>query len=249
MCPQFTIVIPTYNENENIETLSRDILALNKNFQIIVVDDNSPDGTGNILDNLVPKYPSLKVVHRSKKSGLGSAYGEGFKLALEEKADFILQMDADFSHQPAYIPRLLEAAKHADLVIGSRYVRGGGIKNWNFTRRFLSRLANLYVRIVTAMPVSDATSGFKCFRREVLENIDLDKISSEGYGFQIEMNYLVWQKGFRIKEIPIIFYERRLGKSKLSRRIIAEALWLVWRLRLSHRWTQMKRYRLAPLEI
>jgi len=225
------IVIPTYNENENIERLVKGILDLAKGFQIIVVDDNSPDGTGEILDTLARKYPQLKVIHRPEKLGLGTAYIEGFKLVLKEKADFIFEMDADLSHDLQYLSRMLEVINTCDLVIGSRYIHGGGVENWDFTRYLLSRLANLYVKTVTGMPVYDSTSGFKCFRREVLESIDLDEIDSEGYGFQIEMNYLAWKKGFRIKEVPIVFHERRLGKSKLSRKIIWEALWLVWKLR------------------
>lgn len=225
------IIIPTYNERENIERLVKEILNLNKDFRIIAIDDNSPDGTGEILDRLAQEYSQFKVIHRPGKQGLGTAYLDGFRLALKEKADFIFEMDADFSHEPAYLPKMLEAIKDCDLVIGSRYIRRGGIENWNFRRRFLSRLANLYVKLITGLPLSDSTSGFKCFRREVLETINLNKINSEGYAFQIEMNYLVWSKGYRIKELPIVFSERRLGKSKLSRKIIWEAVWLVWKLR------------------
>ncbi|MGE4357224.1 MAG: polyprenol monophosphomannose synthase [Candidatus Omnitrophota bacterium] len=226
------IVIPTYNERENVETLVEEILSLDKDFHLIFVDDNSSDGTGKILDNLKEKYIQLQVIHRTEKLGLGSAYRAGFKFALKNQFDFIFQMDADFSHSPQYIPQMLSAIKDCDLVIGSRYIEGGRIKNWPPSRRLLSGMANLYVHIVTGMPIHDATGGFKCFRKEVLEEIDLDKISSDGYAFQIEMNYLVWKKNFQIKEIPIIFYERRKGKSKLNRKIIWEALWLVWRLRL-----------------
>lgn len=225
------IVIPTYNEKENISFLIKEILTLKNISQIIVVDDNSSDGTGEVLKNLAQEIPQLIVIQRYKKLGLGTAYLEGFKLVLKENPDFILQMDGDFSHNPGYIPLMLEAIKDSDLVIGSRYICGGGIKNWSFWRKTLSRFGNLYVRLITGIPVRDATSGFKCFRREVLETLDLEKISSQGYAFQIEMNYLVWKKKFRIKEIPIVFYERKGGRSKLNWRIVFEALWRVWRLR------------------
>ncbi|MCM8766352.1 MAG: polyprenol monophosphomannose synthase [Candidatus Omnitrophica bacterium] len=228
------IVIPTYNESKNIALLIKTIFSLTDGLSIIAVDDNSPDGTGEILDSLAKEIPRLKVIHRHKKMGLGSAYTEGFKLALQEKSNFVFQMDGDFSHDPKYILQMLKAIKDYDLVIGSRYVPGGGVENWNFWRRILSKFGNLYVRLITGIPVRDTTSGFKCFRREVLESINLERISSEGYAFQIEMNYLVWQKGFRIKEIPIIFYERRREKSKINGRIILEALRIVWKLRYQY---------------
>ena len=225
-----TIVIPTYNEKENIELLIRKILELSNDFQIIVVDDNSPDGTGEILDKLAQKTPQLKIIHRPKKLGIGSAYIEGFKFALKEKPDFIFQMDGDLSHDPKYLFSMLAEIKNCGLVIGSRYIKGGGIRYGNLIRRLLSRIANFYAKIMTEIPISDTTSGYKCFRREVLEKINLDNISSQGYAFQIEMNYLTWKRGFCIKEIPIIFYERSQGKSKMSFKIIWEAFLLVWKL-------------------
>ncbi|MCX5657223.1 MAG: polyprenol monophosphomannose synthase [Candidatus Omnitrophica bacterium] len=225
-----TIIIPTYNESENIERLIRQVLALPGDFRIIVVDDNSPDGTGKILDKLASQLAQIRVLHRPRKLGLGTANIEGFKLALKEKADLIFQMDGDLSHQPHYLIQMLEAIKNCDLVVGSRYIPGGGVKNWGLLRRLLSRMANLYVRKITGMPLYDSTSGLKCFRREVIEYFNLDCISSEGYAFQIEMDYLAWKNNFRIQEIPIVFSERLRGKSKLNRKIIFEAFWLAWKL-------------------
>jgi dolichol-phosphate mannosyltransferase len=226
------IIIPTYNESENIERLIRQILALPGDYRIVVVDDNSPDGTGKILDKLASQLPRIRVLHRPKKLGLGAAYIAGFKLALKEKADLIFQMDADLSHEPQYLTKMLEAIRTCDLVIGSRYISGGRVKNWGLLRRFLSRSANLYAKKITGMLLYDSTSGFKCFRREVIESFNLDCISSEGYAFQIEMDYLTWKNNFRIQEIPIVFSERLRGKSKLNRKIIFEAFCLAWKLRM-----------------
>ncbi|MCM8784144.1 MAG: polyprenol monophosphomannose synthase [Candidatus Omnitrophica bacterium] len=230
----FVVVIPIYNEKEHIKPLIKEILAVENVSKIIVIDDNSSDGTGGVLDELKEEVWQLKVIHRPQKLGLGTAYIEGFRLALKEDCNFILQMDGDFSHDPKYIPQMLEAIKTCDLVIGSRYISQGGIKNWSLWRRLLSKVASIYVRIITKMPLNDPTSGFKCFRRKVLEKITLDKIHSQGYAFQIEMNYLVWGNNFRIKEIPIVFYERKRGKSKLNLRIILEAMWRVWELRFGN---------------
>jgi len=226
------IIIPTYNEKENIEKLIEEIRKLNRDFRILIIDDNSPDGTGRIADELAGKYSEVSVLHRSAKLGLGTAYIIGFKYALENNYDLVFTMDADFSHQPKYLIDLLEKAKEYDLVIGSRYVKDGQIQNWPLHRLILSRGANIYVRMVTRLPIFDSTGGFNCYRKEVLEKIDLDTIISDGYAFQIEMKYRLWEKGFSIKEVPITFIERARGTSKISKRIILQAFFLVWKLRL-----------------
>jgi len=227
------IIIPTYNEKENIEKLIEEIRKLNKDFHILIIDDNSPDGTGRIADGLVRRYSEVSVIHRPAKLGLGTAYITGFKYALENNYDLVFTMDADFSHQPKYLIDLLEKAKEYDLVIGSRYIEDGGIENWPFHRSLLSQGANIYVRMVTRLPIFDSTGGFNCYRREVLGKIDLDTIISDGYAFQIEMKYRLWKKGFSIKEVPITFIDRTRGTSKISKRIIFQAFFLVWKLRLS----------------
>jgi len=226
-----TIIIPTYNERQNIERLIELIIELGKDFHIIIVDDNSPDGTGEVADKLALEFEQVKVIHRIRKLGLGTAYMEGFKRALKDGADYIFEMDADFSHDPKYLPTFMEAIKDNDLVLGSRYIRGGAVVNWPFRRLLLSRMASFYVRTITGLPVADPTGGFKCFGRNVLESIGLDGIRSNGYAFQIEMTYKAWKKGFRIKEIPITFVERGHGKSKMGLRIILEAIWIVWKLK------------------
>jgi dolichol-phosphate mannosyltransferase len=228
------IVIPTYNERENIENLVIDILNLKLGIHIIIVDDNSPDGTGEIADKLAQKFPEVKVIHRERKSGLGTAYVKGFKTALENGADVIFEMDADYSHDPKYIPEFLKAIEKYDVVIGSRYTNGISIVNWPIQRLFISLLANFYVRFLLGIPIKDCTSGFKCFRKEVLDSVNLSKIKSNGYAFQIEMNYLAYKKGFKIKEIPIIFVDRRTGTSKMSRKVVIEAIIIVWRLLLEN---------------
>jgi len=225
------IIIPTYNEKENIEKLIEEIRKLNKDFRILIIDDNSPDGTGRIADRLARKYSEVSVIHRSAKLGLGTAYIIGFKYALENNYDLIFTMDADFSHQPRYLIDLLEKAKEYDLVIGSRYVKDGQIQNWPLHRLILSRGANFFVRMVTRIPIFDSTGGFNCYRKEVLEKIDLNTIISDGYAFQIEMKYKLWKKGFSIKEIPVTFIERARGTSKISKRIIFQAFFLIWKLR------------------
>lgn len=226
-----TIVIPTYNECENIATLLERILALPR-FRVLVVDDNSPDGTAAIVTRLAENEPRVGLLSRPEKRGLGSAYVAGFRRALAEGADYIFEMDADFSHDPAYLPRLLEAAESRyDLVLGSRYIPGGGTADWGAVRQFISRGGNLYARLILGLPVMDATGGFRCYRRRVLEAIDLDDIQSNGYAFQIELVYRTLRAGFRIGELPIIFPDRRVGRSKMSRRIVLEALINVWRLR------------------
>lgn len=226
------VIIPTYNEAENIKKIIHTVLAKQAELHILVVDDNSPDNTGNIVETIKENEPRVHLLERKKKLGLGSAYVAGFKYALAEKFDYIIEMDADFSHNPDDLPRLLQAAQEADLVIGSRYVEGVNVVNWPMRRLLLSYFASLYVRIVTMMPIKDPTGGFKCFHRSVLEAIDLDGIISDGYSFQIEMNYRAWLKHFVIKEIPIIFIDRRAGKSKMSQKIVYEAIRVVWKLRL-----------------
>lgn len=227
-----TVIVPTYNERDNIETLIERVLCFPR-FRVLVVDDNSPDGTGALVGAIAAGNPRVGLLARPGKQGLGTAYLAGFRRALAEGARFIFEMDADFSHDPAYLPRLQTAAEtRFDLVLGSRYVRGGGTVNWGITRRMISRGGNLYAGLILGLPVADATGGFRCYRREVLETIDLDAVRSNGYSFQIEMAYRAYRAGFRIGEIPIIFPDRRVGQSKMSRRIVIEALINVWRLRL-----------------
>jgi dolichol-phosphate mannosyltransferase len=226
------IVIPTYNERENLGELVPQILATDSRFEVLVVDDASPDGTGEIADQLAASVPRVHVIHREGKFGLGSAYRTGFRYALERDYDLVFEMDADFSHDPGSLPEFMKAIEDADLVIGSRYLRGVTVVNWPMGRLLLSYAANRYTRLVTRLPVCDATAGFKCFRRRVLEAIDLDQVRSDGYSFQIEMSFKTWKRGFRVKEIPIVFSDRRVGISKMSNRIVREAAVMVWRLRL-----------------
>ncbi len=233
------IIFPTYNERENIEKIVHAVLPLDPRINVLVVDDNSPDGTGEIVDKLAAQESKVHVLHREKKEGLGRAYLAGFKWALAEGYDFIFEMDADFSHGPEYIKDFLREIQQNDLVIGSRYITGVNVINWPMSRLLLSYSANVYTRIVTGLPLRDATGGFKCFRRKVLESLDLDAIGSNGYSFQIEVSMRVWKKGFKIKEIPIIFYDRTAGQSKMSRRIIREAIWMVWWLRLKSLFGQL----------
>jgi dolichol-phosphate mannosyltransferase len=226
------VIIPTYNEKENLEAIIQAVLRQDSQLNILIVDDNSPDGTGQIADRISHDNNKVHVLHRQRKMGLGQAYIAGFKYALEHKYDFVFEMDADFSHDPKYLPEFLKSMEMADLVLGSRYVRGVNVVNWPMSRLLLSYFANVYSRWITGVPVRDSTGGFKCYRREVLEKIQLDKIKSEGYSFQIETCFRAWKKGFRIKEIPIIFVERRAGHSKMSKRIVREAIWVVWKLRI-----------------
>ena len=228
------VVIPTYNERENIERIVSALLALPVDLHVLVVDDNSPDGTGRLVEDWTRREPRLHTLNRGAKLGLGGAYIAGFKWALaNSNAQFIFEMDADFSHDPAAIPFFLEKIRDADVVIGSRYSGGVTIVNWPLSRLILSVSANIYTRIVTGMPVHDATGGFKCFRRDVLAALPLDRIRSDGYSFQIEMNYHVWKRGLRIVEMPIVFTDRLVGSSKMSRRIIWEAAFMVWKLRFA----------------
>jgi dolichol-phosphate mannosyltransferase len=226
------VIIPTYNEVENIEQLLSILLEDNKDLEILVLDDNSPDGTARVVKGKMEAESRIHLIERPGKMGLGSAYVTGFKYALEHGFEYIMEMDADFSHNPKDVPRLLEEAKNYDLVIGSRYSNGVNIVNWPFKRLLISYFASKYVRIITSMPIKDPTGGFKCFNRRVLESINLDKILSDGYAFQIEMNFRAWTRGFRIKEIPIIFTERINGVSKMSKHIVWEAAWMVWHLQI-----------------
>jgi dolichol-phosphate mannosyltransferase len=226
------VVTPTYNEADNIERFIAEVLRQNDSLDILVVDDNSPDGTGAIVKKLQATNSRIHLLERPAKLGLGTAYVEGFKYAIQKKYEFIFEMDADFSHNPNEIPNFLQKAEHADLVLGSRYTNGVRVVNWPIRRLILSYGANLYTRIITGMPIKDATSGFKCFRRNVLETINLDKIHSNGYAFQIEMTFKAWKKKFRVVEHPIIFVDRRSGVSKMSKKIVYEAVLMVWKLKL-----------------
>lgn len=225
------IIIPTYNEQENVRSIAAAVFQAYSGADILFVDDNSPDGTGNILKEMAVANNRIHMLHQQDKRGLGRAYLSGFKWALERDYTHIFEMDADFSHNPSEIPKFLAAARDADLVLGSRYLNGIRIINWPLNRLILSRAASSYVRLVTGMPFSDPTSGYKCFRREVLEAVDLGRIKSNGYSFQIEMTYMAWKLGFRIQEVPIIFEDRRSGHSKMNTDIIREALWMVMKLR------------------
>src|SRR5579883_852793 len=225
------IVMPTYNERENIAAIVEEIARCAPQADILVIDDNSPDGTGEIADGLRERFPQLSTLHRPGKLGLGTAYVTGFRYALEHGYDLIFEMDADFSHDPRYLPGFFTEAEHADLVIGSRYVPGGGTPNWSLLRRFISNGGNIFARTVLRLPIKDATAGYRCYRREVLETLELGAIQSQGYAFQVEMAYQTLQHGFRVREMPIIFVDRRVGKSKMSRKIFIEGLLYVLRAR------------------
>lgn len=226
------VIVPTYNERFNIARLIPAVLAQDPSIEILVVDDGSPDGTGAIVDAIATNNPKVHVIHRAGKLGLGTAYIAGFRWALERKYDLVFEMDADFSHNPERLPEFLSAIREADLVLGSRYQDGHvNVVNWPMSRLFLSYAANIYARFVTGLPVFDTTGGFKCFRRNVLESIDLNSVKSNGYAFQIEMSFRAWKRGFRLMEIPIIFVDRTEGVSKMSKKIVREAIWMVWRLR------------------
>ncbi|GAB4295028.1 MAG: polyprenol monophosphomannose synthase [Desulfuromonadia bacterium] len=226
------VVIPTYNERDNIVPLVEAILRQGDLFHILIVDDDSPDGTGKVADSLAASNPRVSVMHRRGKLGLGSAYREGFRAALDAGADYVIEMDADFSHDPALLPRFIEKMEEADVVIGSRYLNGVSVVNWPLRRLMLSYFASVYTRVITGLDLRDCTSGFKCFRRKVLETIDLDAIRSDGYSFQIEMNFRCRELGFRLAEIPIIFIDRHAGTSKMSKKIVREAVFMVWRLKI-----------------
>jgi dolichol-phosphate mannosyltransferase len=228
------VVIPTYNERGNLEPIVREVLETDKSLEILIVDDNSPDKTGELADELARSQPRLHVLHRARKEGLGRAYLAGFGWALKGDFDPIFEMDADFSHDPRYLPRFLEAIRNgADLVLGSRYVQGGGTVNWGLTRQAVSRGGSLYARTILGVHVRDLTGGFKCFRRSTLQGLGLDTVQSTGYSFQIELTYRAIRRGFKVVEIPIVFEDRRVGQSKMSRRIFVEAASMVWKLRFS----------------
>ncbi len=234
MSQETLIIIPTYNELENIGPITQAIFENLPETDILIVDDNSPDGTGKKADELAAADARIQVMHREGKQGLGKAYLAGFKWALERPYKFIFEMDADFSHDPKRLPAFLEAAKDgADLVLGSRYVEGGGTVNWGLSRKIISRGGSLYARTILGIPINDVTGGFKCFRREVLEGIGLDEVMSVGYSFQVELNYRAVRRGFKVKEIPITFEDRKVGKSRMSKKIFLEAMTMVWKLRFS----------------
>ena len=233
MAERALVIVPTYNERENITRLIGSILEQDQRLEILVVDDGSPDGTGEIVEGLMQHETRVHILKRPRKMGLGTAYIAGFRWALQESYDFVFEMDADFSHDPAHLSQFLSAIEDADLVLGSRYRNGKvTVVNWPIKRLLLSYFANVYARVVTGLPVWDATGGFKCFRRKVLEAIDLSHVRSNGYAFQIEMSFRAWRKHFKIVEIPIVFVDRTEGQSKMSRAIVREAIWMVWRLRL-----------------
>jgi dolichol-phosphate mannosyltransferase len=238
------VIVPTYNERENIGPLVELALQQAGGLEVLVVDDNSPDGTAEVVEQLMRQNPRVHLLKRAGKLGLGTAYIEGFKWGLARGYDFFMEMDADFSHDPREIPNFLAAMEDADVVLGSRYYRGIRVVNWPLSRLVLSKAASYYVRVITGLPVADPTGGFKCFRRSVLEAIELDRVRSNGYAFQVEMTYKAWMKGFRIKEIPIMFTDRFAGRSKMSGRIVREALWMTWALAASHgfrRWPRVRR--------
>jgi dolichol-phosphate mannosyltransferase len=226
------VVIPTYNERDNLERLARQLLSLDPNLHLLVVDDNSPDGTGRLADQLAGETGRVSVMHRAGKLGLGSAYREGFARALELGADLIVQMDADFSHDPSILPLFFDKIRECDVVIGSRYLNGISVVNWPLRRLMLSYFASVYTRVITGLSISDCTSGFKCFRSRALQGIDLGRIRSDGYSFQIEMNFRAVEQGFKVAEVPIIFIDRHAGTSKMSKRIVREAVLMVWKLKL-----------------
>lgn len=226
------VIIPTYNECENLPNLVSALLREAPFLELFVIDDGSPDGTGEVADFLAEETDRVRVLHRSSKLGLGTAYMAGFKYALNHDYDYVVQMDADFSHRPQDLPRLLQAVKSADMVIGSRNIPGGRTENWSLLRRCISKGGSFYARSVLNLPIRDCTSGFKCFRRKVLETVDFARVRSDGYGFQVEMNHLCHRAGFQIAEVPIVFPDRTAGRSKMSLRIISEAALLVWKLRI-----------------
>jgi dolichol-phosphate mannosyltransferase len=227
------VVMPTYNERDNVLAIAPEVLAAAPEIDILFVDDASPDGTGQLLDELAAREPRVRVLHRAGKLGLGTAYKEGFRRGLDEGYQLLVEMDSDFSHDPRHLPEMLRRARAgAGLVIGSRYVEGGGTVNWGLGRQLISRGGGFYARTVLGVPIRDLTAGFLCWRRETLEGIDLESVRSEGYGFQIEMKYRALKAGFTVEEMPIVFVDRRVGQSKMSRKIFLEALTMVWRLRL-----------------
>ncbi|HEX6091382.1 MAG TPA: polyprenol monophosphomannose synthase [Gemmatimonadales bacterium] len=231
MTERYLVCVPTYNERANLPLIVPAILEQDPRLEVLVIDDSSPDGTGALADTLAAEDSRVHVLHREAKEGLGRAYLAGFRWALDRGYEFILEMDADFSHDPKFLPLFIEASLQADVVIGSRYKQGVNVINWPISRLLLSLGANQYARMITGLPISDSTGGFKCFRREVLAAIDFSRVRSNGYAFQIEMSYRAWRQGFRLVEIPIVFTDRVEGQSKMSKRIVREAVWMVWSLR------------------
>lgn len=231
---QALVIIPTYNEKENVRGIVELVLSQTAGLEVLVVDDNSPDGTAAIVTEMAQANPRVHLLSRAGKLGLGTAYIAGFKWGLARGYAYLIEMDADFSHDPREIPNMLKAIQQADLVLGSRYIDGIRVVNWPLSRLFLSKGASYYVRIITGLPIHDPTGGFKCFRRIVLETIPLDDVRSNGYAFQIEMTHKAWMMGFRVREIPITFADRYAGQSKMSGHIVREALWMVWSLALAH---------------
>ena len=240
MLERALVVIPTYNERVNLPVIVPQVLEQDARLEVLVVDDNSPDGTGRLADELAEGNPRVHVLHRPNKEGLGRAYLAGFRWALACDFDLVLEMDADRSHDPKYLPALLAATQEAEVVIGSRYKNGVNVINWPMSRLLLSYFANKYAHWVTGLPLSDATGGFKCFRSVVLQSIDLDAVRSNGYAFQIEMSFRAWKKGFRLTEVPIVFTDRIEGQSKMSKKIVREAVWMVWWLRIESVFGRLK---------
>ena len=233
MAERALVIIPTYNERENLPRIVPAVLEQDPRLEVLVVDDGSPDGTGDLADGLAAANPRVHAIHRSGKLGLGTAYVAGFRWAIAQRFDYVFEMDADFSHDPKHLPTFLAEIADADLVIGSRYLnRRVTVINWPMSRLMLSYFANVYARWVTGLQLWDSTGGYKCYRRAVLETVDLDRVRSNGYSFQIEMSFRAWRKGFRLKEITITFSDRNVGRSKMSGAIVREAVWMVWRLRL-----------------
>ncbi len=226
------VIIPTYNEAPNAERIITEVLQQSEIVEVLIVDDNSPDGTADIVKKMMETNPRIHILQRERKLGLGTAYVAGFKFAIKNKYDFIFEMDADFSHNPKEIPIILGKMEECDVLIGSRYIKGVNVVNWPMKRLILSYCANIYTRVITGMPIHDATAGFKCYKRKVLESIDLDSLRSNGYAFQIETNFIAWKKGFKLLEMPIVFVDRRVGVSKMNKKIVYEAVFMVWKLKL-----------------
>ena len=230
--PKALVIIPTYNEAQNAEKIITEVLQQSDIVDVLIVDDNSPDGTAGIVKNMMENNSRIHLLQRQKKLGLGTAYVAGFKYAIERGFDFIFEMDADFSHNPKEISIMLNKMDECDVLIGSRYIKGVNVVNWPMKRLILSYSANIYTRVITGMPIHDATAGFKCYKRKVLESINIDSLRSNGYAFQIETNFLAWKKGFVLKEMPIVFVDRRVGVSKMNKKIVYEAAFMVWKLKV-----------------
>jgi dolichol-phosphate mannosyltransferase len=229
--PKALVIIPTYNEAQNAEKIIAEVLQQSEIVEVLIVDDNSPDGTAGLVKKMMETNPRIHILERERKLGLGTAYVAGFKYAIKNGFDFIFEMDADFSHNPKEIPIMLGKMNECDVLIGSRYIKGVNVVNWPMKRLILSYSANIYTRIITGMPVHDATAGFKCYKRKVLETINIDGLRSNGYAFQIETNFLAWKKGFTLMEMPIVFVDRRVGVSKMNKKIVYEAAFMVWKLK------------------